>query len=329
MAPNWIDIAILVVVAWNIASAVRQGFVSSLVSLLAFLSSISIAIIAYVRVADWSVEKFGVPALIAQPIAFGLLWPITGFLINVVGRFVAAPFSWLLHGSPLNLLLSILPGGLKGFAVCGFVLMLVMAPPPLPLGVPGAAFAQLRDAMQSSQLAGDLLERTSAYDRWARRLLEEPVAQTLNLLTVPPGGGERIDLNFRTDIPTLDELAETRMLELLNQERGKDGLSTLLRDPGIDAVARAHSVDMLAQGYFAHETPSGVSPFDRLLQTGIRFRDAGENIALAPTVEIAHQGLMESPEHRANILNPDFNRVGLGVFKADGMGRIFTQDFAN
>src|SRR5881392_3246170 len=117
MAPNIVDIVILVVVAWNIANAVRQGFVTALVSLIAFLLSISLAIVAYVRVADWAAAQFNVPTLIAQPLAFGAVWLITAFLLGTIGRFLAAPFGWLLHGSPLDMLVSIVPGAIQGFAV--------------------------------------------------------------------------------------------------------------------------------------------------------------------------------------------------------------------
>ncbi len=329
MSPNWVDVAILVVVAWNIANAVRWGVVTAVVSLVAFLLSVSLAVVAYVRVADWAAAQFGLPGLIAQPIAFGAVWFVTNFLLATVGSFLAAPFGWLLRGAPLDMLISIVPGAIKGFAVSGFALMLMLAPPPLPVGVPGDAFANVRQAMQDSQLAGELIARTSAYDRWARGVLEEPVSQTLSLLTVRPNAGERVDLNFRIDAPQIDEPAEAQLFELLNKERVKAGLAPVVRDSGMDAVARAHSIDMLRSGYFAHETPDGTSPFERMLQAGIRFRVAGENLAMAPTVDIAHQGLMDSPGHRANILSTDFGRVGIGALKVDGMGKIFTQDFAN
>jgi uncharacterized protein YkwD len=93
-------------------------------------------------------------------------------------------------------------------------------------------------------------------------------------------------------------------------------------------VARGHSIDMLQRGYFAHETPEGRTPFDRMRDGGVRFTVAGENLALAPTVTLAHQGLMGSPGHRANILRPEFTRVGIGAAVADGR-RMFTQNFAN
>ncbi len=331
MSPNWIDIAILVVVAWNVANGVRGGFVSAVVELIAFLLAVSLAVVSYVRVADFVVAQFNVPALIAQPLAFAVIWGITSILVGTIGRFIAGPFGFLLRGSPLDMLLCIVPSAVKGFAVSGFSLMLFIATPPLPIPIPavGATLDVVRDSMHDSLLASELVERTSAYDRWARAALEEPVSQTLSLLTVAPGLNQRVNLNFHSDNPAFDLQAEERLLELLNEARRSAGLGVLVRDSIIDEVARQHSEDMLKRGYFAHETLEGVSPFDRMLQGGVRFRTAAENLAMAPNAEIAHQGLMDSPGHRANILNPEFTRVGIGAVKVAGLGRIFTQNFAS
>lgn len=330
MPSSWVDIGILAVVAWNVADGVRRGLIGATLALVAFLLSVMIAVLSYAQVAEWAEGQFGVPKLFSQPVAFGVLWVLTGFLVGLVGRFVAGPFGFLLRGSPIDLVLSAVPSALKGVAMAGFTLMLILAPPPPMIPrVPGELFTDLREAIHGSELAGELVARTAAFDRWAQRLLEEPVSRTLNLLTVRPGATERVDLSFRFDEPAIDSAAEERMLDLLNRDRIGAGLAPLIRDEAIDAVARAHAIDMLRRGYFGHESPDGVSSFQRMLDGGVRFRVAAENLALAPTTEIAHQGLMESPGHRANILGAEFGRVGIGAVRVDGMGRLFTQDFAN
>ena len=62
---------------------------------------------------------------------------------------------------------------------------------------------------------------------------------------------------------------------------------------------------------------------------GVTYQAAGENLALAPTVQVAHEGLMNSPGHRANLLNARFRRVGIGVADGGMHGKMFTQNFTD
>jgi uncharacterized protein YkwD len=119
------------------------------------------------------------------------------------------------------------------------------------------------------------------------------------------------------------------MLEMVNRERASAGLKPLAPDPPMTEVARLHSADMFARGYFSHVTPEGRSPFDRINAASIAYRTAGENLALAPTLSIAHNGLMNSPGHRANILRPEFGRLGIGIMDGGRRGIMVTQNFRN
>jgi uncharacterized protein YkwD len=64
-------------------------------------------------------------------------------------------------------------------------------------------------------------------------------------------------------------------------------------------------------------------------EAGITFMNAGENLALAQTLDIAHNGLMHSPGHRANILRPQFGRVGIGILDGGKYGLMISQEFRN
>nr|WP_317169283.1 CAP domain-containing protein [Mucilaginibacter humi] len=79
----------------------------------------------------------------------------------------------------------------------------------------------------------------------------------------------------------------------------------------------------------SHTTPEGLDPFDRMRNDGVRFLTAGENIAITQTLPMAHTGLMNSPGHRANILNPAFGRLGIGILDAGWYGLMITQAFRN
>ena len=86
---------------------------------------------------------------------------------------------------------------------------------------------------------------------------------------------------------------------------------------------------MFNKSYFSHYTPDGKSPFDRMKAAGVQYLTAGENLAYAPNVEIAHQGLMNSPGHRENILRPEFGKLGVGVIDGGLSGEMFCQEFSD
>jgi uncharacterized protein YkwD len=124
-----------------------------------------------------------------------------------------------------------------------------------------------------------------------------------------------------------DPEAEQRMLELVNQERQRAGLGQLVFDTALRDVARGHSQEMFERSYFSHISPVTGSPADRITRAGIMPRLLGENLAYAPNVLIAHEGLMNSPGHRENILRPQYGRVGIGVIRSQFRGSMYTQNF--
>lgn len=117
--------------------------------------------------------------------------------------------------------------------------------------------------------------------------------------------------------------------ELLNKDRAANGLPPLTLSAELSQVAAAHSQDMIDRHYFSHNDPDGKTPFDRMRDAGISFGYAGENIAINRSVSAAEQAFMNSPGHRANILSPNFHKVGLGV-RWDNNGNVYvTQEFTD
>jgi uncharacterized protein YkwD len=122
---------------------------------------------------------------------------------------------------------------------------------------------------------------------------------------------------------------ETALLAALNDERRAAGLDPLASNPVLESVARARSEDMAARSYFGHFGPDGASAFSLLADTEARFTAVGENLAVAPgdserSVALALFGLMDSPSHRASILDARFTRVGVGAVRDHGGFTIFT-----
>lgn len=122
---------------------------------------------------------------------------------------------------------------------------------------------------------------------------------------------------------------ELKVLQLVNEQRSKHGLNTLVWDDAAAQVARAHSKDMAVRNFFSHTNPDGKSPFDRLKAYGISYKSAAENIAAGQsTPEEVVESWMNSDGHRANILNKAVTKLGVGYYKSNsGYNHYWTQCF--
>jgi uncharacterized protein YkwD len=183
----------------------------------------------------------------------------------------------------------------------------------------------VRNAIDASRLGRTLVSGVAAVQPYLGQLLGGDAGA---LFVTKIHADSRQDLDLPTDLVLqMDPQAEAQMVALVNEERMAVGLQPLTLDPRLVPVARAHSEEMFRLRYFGHQSPVTGTPFDRLDQDGIRYSRAGENLAYAQSVTVAHRGLMASEGHRDNILRPEFTRIGIGVISAGPYGRMFTQLF--
>lgn len=123
---------------------------------------------------------------------------------------------------------------------------------------------------------------------------------------------------------------EERVAQLVNIERQKNGLQPLTFDKSISNVARLKSKDMADNNYFAHQSPRYGSAGDMLRNNGINWSAWGENIASGQrTPEAVVTAWMNSEGHRANILSPNFGKIGIGYVTNSNGTPYWTQTFTN
>lgn len=120
---------------------------------------------------------------------------------------------------------------------------------------------------------------------------------------------------------------ERKLVGLVNQTRERNGLNVLKADEKLVSVARKKAVDMIDNNYFDHNSPAYGSPFAMMKDEGIKYSLAGENLAGARTVEEAFDSLMESPQHRDNILKARYDRIGVGVIEGGPYELMIVQLF--
>lgn len=121
---------------------------------------------------------------------------------------------------------------------------------------------------------------------------------------------------------------EQEVIRLVNIERVNHGLKPLAHNWELSRIARYKSEDMRDRRYFSHQSPTYGSPFDMIRAFGLRYSAAGENIAAGqPTAQSVVQAWMNSPGHRANILNESYTEIGVGYCSGGSMGHYWTQMF--
>lgn len=104
-----------------------------------------------------------------------------------------------------------------------------------------------------------------------------------------------------------------QVVTLVNKERAAAGLSAVTALDSLNKVAAAKATDMRSNNYFSHTSPTYGSPFDMMTTFGVTYRAAGENIAMGQkTPQEVMTAWMNSEGHRANILSPNFNYIGVG-----------------
>jgi len=221
-------------------------------------------------------------------------------------------------------------GGAGLAAAWGVFLATLLATIAVILPMPEAVANQL----DGSAITHVLTEPGGAPQEVFTRLSGDRIVETLINLReafgarrVIIGPGETVDL----PAATVDEIrddpgAAGEIFDLANRARVDAGLDPLAWSDALAAVGAGHATEMYLDGYFSHESPKTGDVGNRLAAAGITYRAAGENLALAATPSGAHDGLMDSPGHRANILGADYRRVGIAVV-AGPLGLMTVQVF--
>jgi len=323
---NLIDLIIFALGIYLIWQGWRTGFVGGVLNLLTTVISLISATLFYPSLGTFFTNQFGWGQNLSQIIAFFFilifLEVTLGFLSS---RFygVLAPFYKKFQGLlVVDRALGVIPSVLVGLFLASLFLLL-----PLILPVQASLKRPIQESWWGSNVLPLGLKYQPTLEKYLNRL---PYQNLVYLITPEPSSEESVSIEIPEKAEfKVDPEAEKIMLELVNRERTKRGLSTLKADNPLRDVGRAHCLDMFERSYFSHYTLEGESPFDRMQKAKIQYLVAGENLAYAPTVEIAHQGLMNSPGHKENILRPEFGTLGVGVIDGGLSGKMFCQEFSD
>lgn len=324
---NLLDVIIVVIILFYVHEGYVLGFTLAFLDLSSFILSFIVALKFYVFVAQFLTNTFSMPIGLANAAGFFLTAFVTEIVLSILFRKllkrppIISPTSGIYKiFKKIDRFLGLVPAAISSFIVLSFILSVIVSLPSSPL---------IKNLVTGSKIGSKLIANTSFFEKRLNDVFGGALDETLNFMTVKPQSNELVKLNFKVQNGKEDPRAEREMFEMVNSEREKAGVKELVFDDALRDVARAHSQDMFERGYFSHYTPEGLSPFDRMEKFGIEFNFAGENLALAPSTELAMQGLMNSPGHRKNILSPNFGTIGVGVIDGGIYGKMYSQEFTD
>lgn len=324
-----VDLIILIIFLIYAIDGYRRGFLLLAVELIGTIAGLVLAYRWAEPVGEWLRERLAgrltIPESAGESLGFVVIWLAFEAIYLCLSSWLYARLPAKIRQSLVNKLLGLIPSTLKGLAMIVVITTLLVI---IPIE------HRLRPAILESRLGEPLVKAGQTAQQELMRRYQDQLTDTFTFLTTTPfvkkidgQTTKSVQLPFRFTEGIEDPASENEMLKLVNQERAKEGLKALAADPALAAVGRRHASDMLVQGYFSHVNPANEDPFDRLNAAKINYLTAGENLAFAPTVQLAHIGLMNSPAHRDNILFPDFGRLGVAAVKAGYYGIMFVQLF--
>lgn len=315
---NWVDLVIIFALIFFALEGFGRPFILECLDLTSFLLAFVFSFSFYNLPASFFESQFKIPHGLSLVMGFLAVWFLSESFFYFAVKLVLSKISRL--KIPRMVVLSFIPAFFRGLLFIALFLVMIATFPVQP---------NLKKAVLDSKIGSQILKNAYGLEQPVKNVFGGVSNDSLTFLTIEPRTSEKVDLGFKTNEISADEASEKEMFDLVNRERAKKGIKILVFDKKLQMVARGHSEDMFQRGYFSHFSPEGLTVADRVSQAEIDFLVIGENLAYAPSLELAHKGLMNSQGHRENILSTDYNKMGVGVMDGGVYGKMFTQVFSN
>lgn len=313
---SYIDVILTTAIIICTGVGYRMGFINSFSGIIKWAGAFTIALLFYPSASFIIENSFSVQAEWLLPLSFLIIFSFSFSLLSITLLFFKKCFKNSVQESYTNHVAGIIPGFFTGI-IAATIISKILA---------SSLWVQAADETEKSLLSASLEYPSTTVSAELNTIFNISVDQKISgAFESGPGTNEMNefschDFNSRPDL-------EDRLLQLVNEERIKYGLKMLIADTPMKKAAFSHASDMFTRGYFAHHTPEGTDPFERMNKLSINFIFAGENLAHSSNLLSAHKGLMKSPGHRANILNPAFGKIGISILDGGAKGLMIVQEF--
>lgn len=317
---NWIDLVIIILLLFFALEGIRRSFIGEMLDFLSFLLAFFLSLRFYNSIGMLYETSFGLPHSISNVFGFISIWFLVETGLYFSTQLLLSKFKIIYKLNQKLTIFSVIPALLRGIVFVAVMLVLLGTFPIQP---------QIKKAVLESKIGSVVLKNTQLLEKPLKNVFGGLTNDTFTFFTIKPKSNETVDLGFKTSEFKPRPDLESQMIELVNEERQKQGVKKLTYRSELLEVGRSHSADMFKRGYFSHYSPEGKSVADRADEKNISYLVIGENLAYAPNLELAHKGLMDSPGHRANILSPDYNHIAIGIMDGGVYGLMITQVFTN
>lgn len=317
---NWVDLIIVIILIYYATEAFRFGLWGILIDFVSFLGSLLLSLRLYQFTSAFLRSNFNLPVSFDNALGFVITAIVLEIALGYLFAYLFKKLPKQIRQFKYNKILGLIPAEGEAIILIAFLLTSIVALPIRP---------DIKKAIQDSKIGSFILKETSGLEKSINQVFGGALDDTLTYFTVEPKSNETVQLKNGIDKLSYDHNSETQMFADVNKERTSRGISALTWSPKIVGVAEAYAMDLWQRHYFSHYNPEGQTVADRLTAAGISWSVVGENLALAPTEQTAMTGLMNSPEHKANILDTQFHIIGIGVVDNGIYGKIFVQEFTN
>jgi uncharacterized protein YkwD len=317
---NPVDVGVLVVILVAAWYGFQAGFVSTTYSLATWILAVAAALAFQGPAAAFIELVAKLPKPLAATLGFVVVILIAEALFSAAGYFAIRPVVALVRRSRIGAvdhLLGTVPAVIRAVLLVAVAILAIE-------GLPVAS--EVKEPVETSRTARLVNAEVAAFRPQIEQLTSQLGGSGFLVTRIGEDQTEHLDLPDGIELAP-DPIAERQLFDLVNEERTQRRLLALAWDERLVPVARAHSEEMFRLKYFSHDSPVSGTPFDRLKAAKITYTRAGENLAYAQSISVAHRALMDSPGHRENILRPEFTRIGIGVMNAGIYGRMVTQLF--
>ncbi len=328
---NFVDVIIFLALVYYIYDGFKRGFLVILMELLVFVISIFVAFLTSGWVGGFLAGWFHFPKSMGPAFGFIFIWFLVQLVLTILKSYLNFIIADHIKIGLNNRIAGVITSFIRGAVFIGLIVLFVIVMP---------IQSSIKEYVTSSSIGNLLVNKGGYFDSLVKRAFGQSADDMITFLTVNPfkkdylpgrelEGSQSVSLGYKMTDGKVDTDSELKMMQMLNDSRMEQNLPKLQFDSKLQDLARKYAKNMFAGGYFSHISLDKRDPFMRMTDAGIEYLMAGENLALAPNVELAQNGLMNSPGHRANILEKEFGKVGIGVIDGGVYGKMFVQEFSN